>query len=372
MKENTLWLGLDVHAETIAVAVADVTSVQFVGTIPNTPEDVRKLVKKFERKGALVACYEAGPCGLVLFRQLSKLGVDCTVVAPSKIPQRPGDLVKTDRRDALKLAELHRAKLLTPSWVPNEADEARRDLVRAREATKKDELRARHRVSKLLLRHGLRRPQKCQAWGTRHLEWLEAIHFEEAALDTAFRHYLNEVRHQMERVAQLERSIDETIATMPEIQQQVITALQTMRGIAKLTAVTLVTEIGSFSRFTKASELMAYVGMVPREYSSGKSRSQSGITKTGNAHVRRVICESAWSYRFRPALVAKLKARNQACESVSIKAASWRAQHRLHSRYRNLAGRGKPLPKVLCAVGRELIGFVWAVAKEVEQQHAHH
>lgn len=369
MKETTRWLGLDVHAETISVACADLGEVRFIGTLENTPKAIENLIKKQGRGVTLKVCYEAGPCGFVLYRQLSKLGVECMVVAPSKIPHKSGDLVKTDRRDAIKLAELHRANLLTPSWVPTEADEARRDLVRAREACKKDELRARHRVSKLLLRRGLRRPEKITAWGERHMAWLECIHFEDHALEVTFRHYLYEVKHQRMRVVELEKEIDEAISRMPEVQREVITALQTMRGIAKLTATTLVVEIGDFSRFAKASELMSYVGMVPREYSSGHSRKQSGITKTGNAHVRRVICESAWSYRFRPALVAELKKRNQQCEREGVRASAWKAQHRLNRRYRTLSERGKPLPKVLCAVGRELLGFVWAIAKEVESAH---
>lgn len=368
MKKTTRWVGLDVHAETIAVAVAEAEgSVRSLGTIANTPDAVRKFVKKLGDITTTVFCYEAGPCGYELYWQLEKLGSHCFVIAPTLIPKMAGDRVKTDRRDAEKLARLFRSGDLTPVWVPSREHEALRDLVRAREVAKKDELRARHRLTKFLLRQGKRREQKMRAWGTNHQKWLQSLGFEYAAHTAVFLDYRNEVDRAAERIVRLEKAIDEAIATMPAEFKALVEGLQAMRGIAKTTAVTLVAEVGHFSRFERPNALMAYSGIVSSEHSSGGKDRRGAITKTGNAHLRRVLCESAWSYRHRPAVIGDLK-RRQEGQSAETCAIAWKAQHRLHKRYATLAARGKPLPKVLTAVARELIGFVWAVAVDIEAQ----
>jgi transposase len=368
MKDCTRWVGLDAHAATISVAVAEADgSVKSLGTIANTPEAIRKLVKKLGNPKTLRTCYEAGPTGYALYWELAKHDVSCAVIAPTLIPKRAGDRVKTDRRDAERLARLFRSGELTSVWVQTKEHEALRDLVRAREAAKKDELRARHRLSKFLLRQGLRKPDEIRAWGTAHMAWLSAIHFSLVAHTYVFVDYLHQVQQGCARVVSLEKAIDDVITQMPEAQRTVVTSLQTMRGIAKITAITLVAEVGNFSRFRNAQALMAYVGVVPSEHSSGEKTRRGGITKTGNAHLRRVMCEAAFSYRFRPALVAKLKQR-QVGQSESVRAMAWKAQQRLHKRYVGLAARGKPQPKVLGAVARELIGFVWAIGVEAENQ----
>jgi transposase len=361
-------VGLDVHASTIAVAIARADgSVQSMGTIPNKPESIRKLVQKLGNPRSFRACYEAGPCGYALFWELEKLGVSCSVIAPTLIPMRAGDRVKTDRRDAERLARLFRSGELVAVWVPSREHEALRDLVRAREAAKKDQLRARHRLSKFLLRQGIRRPSETKAWGAVHMAWLQWLKFEHEAHAMVFVDYRHEVEHATERVARLDKALDDVIAKCPESLRTVIEGLQTMRGIARTTAVTLVAEIGQFSRFDRAQALMAYAGIVPSEHSSGDKTRRGEITKTGNAHLRRVLCEAAWSYRFRPAVVGSLKRRQQG-QREEIRAIAWRAQHRLHKRYAMLSARGKPQPKVLAAVARELTGFVWALGVEVEKQ----
>jgi transposase len=367
MKEHTRWVGLDVHAETIAVAVADCDgTVRAVGMVPNRPDAVAKVMRKLGTLAGLRVCYEAGPCGYTLYWQLTQLGVACEVVAPTLIPTKPGDRVKTDRRDAEKLARLYRSGELTAVWVPDAEHEALRDLVRAREAAKKDQLRARHRLGKLLLRRGIRRPAGSRPWGAAHMHWLQGLRFEQRALQDTFVDYLTEVQHVLERVARLDRAIDDATEHASPSIRAVIDALQTMRGVAKTTAVTLVTEVGSFSRFARPSQLMSYAGMVPSEASSGGKTRRGSITKTGNGHLRRVLVEAAWTYRFKPAIYPGLRKRqqNQPPEVVDL---AWKAQHRLNRRYRGLAARGKPQPQVVTAVARELLGFVWAIAVRVEQ-----
>jgi transposase len=372
MRKTTKYLGLDVHAETIAVAVAEAGrsgEVRSLGVIPNRPESVRKLIKKL---GAteLEACYEAGPCGYGLYWQLESLGVHCDVVAPTLVPVKAGDRVKTDRRDALKLARCLRAGELTAVWVPDAAHEALRDLVRAREAAKKDQLRARHRLSKFLLRHGRRPTKKMSTWLTGYMAWLRAQQFEPYALQATFVDYLAEVDHATARVVRLEQALDQAIAEAPESIKAVVEALQALRGVARLSAVTLAVEVGSFSRFERPRPLMGYSGLVPSEHSSGAgSARRGGITKTGNAHLRRVLLEAAWSYRHRPAMYGTLRRRQQAL-SEEIKDIAWKAQHRLNLRYMRLAARGKMHQQVMTAVARELLGFIWAIGVQVEQQQA--
>jgi transposase len=365
------FVGLDVHAETIAVAVAEPDGeMRSLGVIPNRPESMRKLVKKLGPAEQLRVCYEAGPTGYVVYWQLTGLGVKCEVVAPTLVPVKPGDRVKTDRRDALKLARSYRAGDLTAVWVPDAAHEALRDLVRAREAAKKDQLRARHRLGKFLLRHGRRPPTALKAWTQAHLTWVKsAVHFEHAAQEATLLDYLHEVDHVAARIARLEGAIDEGVIAAPARMRAAIEALQALRGIARISAATIISEVGELSRFVKPRQLMGYSGAVAREDSTGERIRRGGITKTGNAHLRRVIIEAAWAYRHRPAVGPALRKR-QGPVSAEVKEIAWKAQHRLHARYRALLARGKCKQQVVTAIGRELLGFIWAIGVHVESDRA--
>jgi transposase len=368
--KSTRFVGLDVHAATIAVAVAELDGeVRSVGTIPNEPDAVRRLVKRLGPAEHLRACYEAGPCGYTLYWQLAQLGVGCQVVAPTLVPVRAGDRVKTDRRDAERLARSLRSGDLTPVWVPDAAHEALRDLVRAREAAKKDQLRARHRLQKFLLRHGHRPPAGLKAWTERYRNWIAGVRFEQPAQEATRLDYLTEVDHARDRIVRLERALDQAAETAPAPMRAVIEALQALRGIAKVAAVTIVAEVGQLSRFARARHLMGYSGAVASEHSSGPRVRHGGITKTGNAHLRRIVVEAAWSYRHRPAVGGALRQR-QARQSEMVKAIAWKAQHRLHSRYRRLLGRGKSKQQVVTAVARELLGFIWAIGVAVERSRS--
>ena len=363
------FVGLDVHAETIAVAVAEQDGeVRSIGVIPNRCESVRKLVKKLGPVEELHFCYEAGPTGYVLYWQLTALGAQCEVVAPTLVPVRAGDRVKTDRRDALKLARSYRAGELTAVWVPDAAHEALRDLVRAREAAKRDQLRARNRLTKFLLRHGKRPPQGVNPWTLSYMDWVrKGVHFEPRAQQATLLDYLHEVEHMAARVTRLEQAIEEAVQLAPQQMREVIEALQALRGIAKVSAVTIVAELGELSRFGEARQLMAYSGTVSREHSSGESCKRGGITKTGNVHLRRIVVEAAWAYRHAPAVTACLRKRQERV-SEEVKEIAWKAQHRLHGRYRKLTARGKNTGKVITAVGRELLGFIWAIGVKVEAE----
>jgi transposase len=334
--------------------------------IPNRIDSIRKLVKKLGGAEGLRCCYEAGPCGYVLYRQLVRMGVDCKVVAPTLVPVKAGDRVKTDRRDAVKLARCHRNGDLSAVWVPDADHEALRDLIRNQEAAKRDLRRARNRLSKFLLRHDVRKPQGMMAWGSRQMEWLDRQSFELPALQSVFDDYYNEVKHTNDRIKRIESCIDRAIEQAPAEIKAVIRALQALRGVAKTTAVGLVAEVGKFSRFDRPAQMMSYAGVVPSEHSSGGPGKQRGgsITKTGNRHIRRFLIESAWSYRFRPSRSGKLRKRQEGLSDGIIRNA-WNAQVRLHNRYRRLSGR-KEKPKAIMAVGRELLGFVWDIAVRVE------
>jgi transposase len=366
---NVRFVGLDVHAETIAVAVAEQHGeVRSLGTIPNRPESVRKLMKKLGSAAHLRVCYEAGPTGYVLYWQLTTLGVKCDVVAPTLVAVKAGDRVKTDRRDAMKLARSHRAGDLTPVWVPDAAHEALRDLVRAREAAKKDQLRARHRLGKFLLRHGRRPPTPMKAWTQAHLAWVKsAVRFEHAPQEATLLDYIHEVDHVAARIVRLEPAIDAAVQEAPVRMRAVIEALQALRGIALVSAVTIASEIGELSRFAKPRQLMGYSGAVASEDSSGERTRRGGITKAGNAHLRRVVVEAAWAYRHRPAVGPTLRKR-QATVGAEVKEIAWKAQHRLHARYRALTARGKCRQQVVTAIGRELLGFIWAIGVHTESR----
>lgn len=368
---KVLFVGLDVHAETIAVAVAEQGGeVRSLGVIPNRLESIRKLVHKLSQVQHLRACYEAGPTGYVLYWQLTQLGVACEVIAPTLVPTKAGDRVKTDRRDAEKLARCHRAGELTAVWVPTAEQKALRDLVRARELAKRDQLKARHRLGKFLLRHGRQRPEGIKAWTKKHREWIKShVRFEEAALEATLADYVEEVDHVATRIVKLEKAIDEAIRQAPAEIRAVIEALQALRGVAQTTAASIVSEVGSLSRFPTAPQLMGYSGLVASEHTSGNRVQRGGITKTGNGHLRRVLVEAAWAYQHRPNVIGHLLRRQKDLAiSDEVKDIAWKAQQRLHKRYKAMAGRGKNKNQIVAALGRELLGFIWAIGVRTEQQ----
>ncbi len=364
------YVGLDSHAQTIAVAVAEADGeVRSLGTIANTPTAIRKLIGRLGPVEQLRVCYEAGPCGYALYRQMVELGVACEVIAPTLIPIKVGDRVKTDQRDAIKLARCYRAGELTPVWVPDEAHEALRDLVRTREAAKKDQLRARHRLAKFLLRHGLQPPKATRAWTLAYMEWVRRLRFEYRTHEATHLDLLSEVDHAGLRIERLEKAISDAIEALPVGIKAVVQGLQALRGVAELTAVTLAAEVGEFSRFTKPTQLMSYAGIVSREHSSGSRERRGSITKTGNSHLRRIVVESAWAYRHRPLVGRTLRKRQQDL-APSIIETAWKAQHRLYARYHRLLGRGVPIQKVVTAIARELLAFAWSIAVEAERNAA--
>lgn len=371
MRKDTRYVGLDVHAATIAAAVAEPGGeVRSLGVIPNRPEAVRRLMKRLGGAAELRVCYEAGPLGYVLYWQLTGMGIACEVIAPTLIPVKAGDRVKTDRRDAEKLARSYRSGDLTPVWVPDAAHEALRDLVRAREAAKGDQLRARHRLQKFLLRRGQRPPETIKPWTAKHLAWVHRdVRFDDAAQEAVLADYLAEVDHARERIRRLEQAIDVAVESAPATMRAVIEALQALRGIAKMSAVSLVSELGTLSRFVHARQLMGYSGTVSREDSSGSRIRRGSITKSGNAHVRRIVGEAAWSYRYRPSVRGKIRERQKDLPPA-VNEIAWKAQHRLHDRYLRLLGKGKPRQQVITAVARELLGFVWAIGVHVEREMA--
>lgn len=370
MQYNTKFVGLDVSKDDIAVAIADARGgeARYYGKIEHTPEAVRKLMKKLGQPQQLVTCYEAGPTGYELYRLLKEMGIRCMVVAPTLIPVRVGDRVKTDRRDAVRLAQLLRAGELQPVWVPDESHEALRDLTRAREDAKEDQHRARQRLLKFLLRHGLRSPAGVRPWSRRYREWLDRLIFDHAAQRMAFQEYLRAIDEIDGRLHRLEAEIH--IQATEGEHAAVIQALQTMRGVAEVTATTLVAEIGYFSRFEHPKQLMAYAGLVPSEYSSGGTRRQGRITKTGNAHVRRVVVEAAWSYRYPPAVKGELRKRQEG-QQPEVCQIAWKAQDRLYRKRRRLIAKGKNPALAATAIARELLGFVWAIACHVERNREH-
>jgi transposase len=365
MKDTIKYVGLDVSKEKIAVAIADEgrDEPRYWGMILNTPEAVKKLVDKLGSSENLRVCYEAGPTGYALYRLLLTLNIHCTVIAPSLIPQKPGERIKTDRRDAVRLAQLYRAGELTSVYVPTPEDEALRDLVRCREDAVEDELRAKHRLSKFLLRYDIHQP-KGKKWTVRYYRWLDTVKFENSKLKVVFQEYYHQIKEIQQRILRLEEEI--RIQATDSIHAPIIQALQALRGVALITATSLAAEIGSFKRFSTPRQLMAYVGLVPSEYSSGESRRQGKITKTGNRHVRRLLVESAWSYRYTPSVKGELKKR-QIGQSPTVLAISWKAQNRLHKKYFRLLSRGKESGKTITAVARELAGFIWAITQELDE-----
>ena len=351
-------VGLDVHKNSIAIAVADGQGARLVGVIANDLGQLRKTLRKLASPAALRVCYEAGPCGYVVCRYLRRLKINCVVVAPSLIPKRPGDRVKTDRRDALALARLLRSGELTSIWVPDADHEALRDLIRAREDSVEDRQRARHRLVKFLLRLGIIAPAG-RPWTLRHRRWLDGLRWEDLAQQLVFSQYRQSLEEIDARIALFDRAIAAAAAKSPHA--PTIAALQAMRGVKLLTAATIVAEVGDLTRFQSPRQLMSYAGVTPSEYSSGARIRRGCITKTGNAHLRRVLIESAWHYRHRPGTSAALRERQRGLHPEVCRIAS-RAQQRLHHRYIGLAARGKIKQQVVVAIARELLGFIWSIA----------
>lgn len=364
MEEHITYVGLDVHKETISIAVANGGSrgeVRNHGQIANTPDALNRFLAKLAGKdGPLRFCYEAGPCGYGIHRQLTGAGHDCAVVAPSLIPRRPGERIKTDRRDAISLARLHRAGELTAVWVPDAAHEAMRDLIRARLAAVRHLRQARQQLSGFLLRHGRRyhRP----AWTQMHRRWLAGLRFEQPAHHIVLEDHIATIEAATARRDRLTDQIEGMLADWSLA--PLVEALQALRGVALVTAATVVAELGDITRFTNPRQLMAFLGLVPSEHSSGGHRSQGGLTKAGNSIARRMLIEAAWSYRF-PARISRDQWLRQERLPKPIRDIAWKAQQRLCGRTRRLARAGKPNTVVTAAIARELAGFVWAIAIKV-------
>jgi transposase len=361
MDDRTLtYVGLDVSKLSISVAIWPPDGGPCrEDRIANTPQAVRRLVRRWPDPDTVRVCYEAGPTGYELHRQLTALGVATTVIAPSLTPRRPGARVKTDRRDARKLAGLFRAGELTAIRVPSPAEEAARDLVRARQDLTEDILRARHRLGKFLLRHG-RVYSAGTAWTTRHAGWLATQSFAEPAAQLTLDQYRSTLELRLAQRTLLDAHLAELAASPPF--RDGVGRLATLRGINTLAALTLLTEVGDFARFGRAPEFMAFVGLVPSESSSGAHRWQGPITKTGNGHVRRILIQAAWHAhrRLRPGTILAHRRAGQPAPVVTI---ALRAEARLHDRYWRLVSRGKPPTVAVTAVARELAGFCWAVMR---------
>lgn len=362
MKDFTFWVGLDWHADSVAVSVFEAKSrepLERFETVPDT-RGLARLIRRLNGFGRDVRCvYEAGPCGYDPQRMLARAGIVCAVAAPSLIPRRAGDRVKTDRRDADKLGRLYRAGELTLVTVPDEGQEALRDLVRAREDASVDLLRRRHRLSKFLLRHG-HRYRDGKAWTQRHWTWIRAIRFEQSHAQAVFEEYQAAVVEQLEQLARFNQLLQQA-AELPELAAKA-SPFQTLRGVSTRTALTVLAEVGDLRRYAKASHFMGATGLVPSEYSSGNRRRQGAITKTGNAHLRRVLVEAAWHYRHRPGPSRDLS-RRRLGQPLPVLSIARKAEARLHRKYQRLTSRGKRSTQAVVAVARELAGFLWAIAQ---------
>jgi transposase len=362
MKKNITFVGLDVHKNSIDVALADAGrdgDVRFYGTIGGDLESLHKVVRKLQSTGSeLRFAYEAGPCGYDIYRSLISQGFDCIVVAPSKIPRKSGDRIKTDRRDALNLARLHRSGELTAVYVPATEDEAMRDLTRSREDAVKALRVGRQVLLSFLLRHGHRYSGQSY-WTKAHQNWIAGIKMPHRAQQIALQEYVHAAQEQLERVQRLTRQIQELVPSWQLA--PLVMALQALRGVSLIIAVTTVAELGDLTRFDSAKQLMAYLGLVPSEHSSGATTKRGSITKTGNGHVRRALTEAAHTYchpaRESRVLLARLNGLPQEVRKIA-----WKAQVRLCGRFRKLLARGKNHNTVITATARELAAFMWAIA----------
>jgi len=365
VKKSIMYVGLDVHKDSISIAIAEEGrsgEVRHYGTIDGELSSLDRVIRKLQAtRRNLHLVYEAGPCGYTLYRHLSAQGLTCAVVAPSQTPRKAGERVKCDRRDAISLARLERAGELTYVNVPTPEDEAMRDLIRARQDAKRAETRARQQLLALLLRNGIRYAGRT-AWTPAHERWIARLKLPLAAQQIAFQEYVSAISEAAQRVERLTRQITELL---PQWRWAfVVEALQALRGVARLTAIITVAEIGDISRFSNPRQLMSYLGLTSAEYSSGPKRRVGGITKAGNSYVRRVLVESAWAYSH-PARVTPILQKRLEQQPQKVREISWQAQLRLCGKYRKLAGRGKVKQQVVTAVARELVGFIWAIAREV-------
>lgn len=364
-QHREVFVGIDVSKARNAIAVADGErggEVRFWGEVDASAESMRRVVKRIAASCERAHfCYEAGPTGYGLHRLITALGYSCTVAAPSLIPRKPGDRVKTNRRDAVALAKLLRAGELTAVWVPDERHEAMRDLVRARGAAVEALRACRQQVGGFVLRHSRVFPGKT-AWGARHLRWLQEQRFDHPAHQIALQEMVEAVRVSKERVQRLEAAIEEFVPGWSL--GPVVRALQALRGVDLIVAVTFVAEIGDVRRFESPRQLMGYLGLAPSERSSGDAVRRGGITKAGNGRVRRMLIESAWTYRH-PPRIGKTKLSRLAQTTPKVREIAWKAQSRLTARYRALSARGKKSTVVCVAIARELAGFIWAIGREV-------
>jgi transposase len=364
MHKSIRFVGLDDSKDSIDVAVASEGregEVRAYGTMPNSPEALKKLVRRLGRPRDLNFVYEAGPCGYGIYRELLALGANCMVAAPSKTPRRSGDRIKTDRRDAITLARLHRAGELHAVWVPDEETEAMRDLTRAREDAKYAQTKARQRLGSFMLRHGRRYPGRSR-WTKTHLRWLAEQRFTQPSQQICLDEYIGAIEQATARVQRLEDELRELVSVWSL--GPVASAMTAHRGVSLLVAATVCAELGDLTRFDRARDLMGFVGLVPSLHATGLSRRVGAITKTGNSHVRRVLVEAAWSYRH-PARRTVLLRRRLKGQPEEVQAISWKGQLRLCGRYRRMIARGKHPNKVTVATARELLAFLWATVRMV-------
>lgn len=364
MNSTLRYVGLDVHADTIVIAVAEEGrgDAKLIATIPQEWSALQPVLKRLSKEATLMICYEAGPTGYILYRKLRSAGYHCQVIAPSLIPKKSGQTNKTDRRDALALAHFLRSGDLTAVWVPDEASEALRDLSRAREAAKAAELNARQQLGKFLLRHGRR--WTGTTWTKAHYAWIRQQQFEQEAQRRVLADYLKAVEDATQRVAHLVQDLQELAPQIPHL-WPLIKALQAFRGIAFVSAVTLMSELGDLKRFASARQLMAYLGLASREHSSGLKQRRGGITKSGNSHARRILVEAAQHAHRLPAISQDLRKRREGVAPTVIRIAE-HAQQRLYKRLVSLTRKGKCRQKAVVAIARELAGFIWAVGQQPE------